>query len=166
MKTSIPKLIEGPLCPTRPYIYYNYILIAGIIIRLFKAVTKYHDNLKLKDPKQPKEKTTISTTAEIPRRKRSPIEILHLARNLPLLPAEKLDEGLKYISFKIDEQIKEWPDLGIFRDYLYQQWAGKAEIFTCFGKVIRTNNPSEAFNRTLLKRMGGKNPHLLVFLCK
>lgn len=140
-----------------------------------KAVTKYHDNLKLIEPKKKPVKeattttneiTTTTTSTETPSRKRSPKEILLLTRNLPLLPADKLEEGLLIVAQKIEELVKEWPDLEIFKNYLYNQWAGKANLLACFGKVVRTNNPSEAFNRTLVKRLGGKHPHLLVFLFK
>lgn len=125
-----------------------------------KAITKHWDKCKLVERKSKKE----LESGEVP--KKAPKEILHLARNIPLLPRDDIRAGLVYVGSVIQEHVQNWPGLQIFYDYLVKQWLNKAELLSSFLCLNRTNNKSEGFDRPLVKRMEGPKPQLGTFLCK
>ncbi|KAF7996126.1 hypothetical protein HCN44_010382 [Aphidius gifuensis] len=137
---------------------FPYVRIIGCWFHFSQAITNHWDDCELIE-KLTKEQIELEIVP-----KRAPREILYLCRNIPLLPPEKIEIGLKILSNLIDKYIVSWPALGSFRDYVIHQWAGKAHLLSCFGNSTRTNNNSETFNRSLLRRIGGKNPILMNFL--
>ncbi|KAF7987939.1 hypothetical protein HCN44_003802, partial [Aphidius gifuensis] len=136
---------------------FPYVRIIGCWFHFSQAITNHWDDCELIE-KLTKEQIELEIVP-----KRAPREILYLCRNIPLLPPEKIEIGLKILSNLIDKYIVSWPALGSFRDYVIHQWAGKAHLLSCFGNSTRTNNNSETFNRSLLRRIGGKNPILMNF---
>lgn len=100
------------------------------------------------------------------KRRKAPTEALFLAKNLALAPAGMVRENLKIIEEVINRDAQEWPVVRIFLKYLMDEWCTKIQIVSNFGSPGRTNNRAETFNRPLLKRIGGKNPPFMQFLCK
>ncbi|KAF7993800.1 hypothetical protein HCN44_011044 [Aphidius gifuensis] len=143
---------------------FNYmfpgVIIHGCWFHYSQAIGNKWDELSLVE----KGKAIQNEDGKEIKKRRAPREILYVCRNLPLLPANRMNDGITYVHKLISEHIKEWPDLQIFFDYLVKQWGGKADILSCFGHRDRSNNHSENFNKTLLDRIGGKHPTLRDFL--
>lgn len=96
-------------------------------------------------------------------KRKAPKEILYISRNIRLLPEDKIKEGFKVLSDLINQHVVEWPDLEKFKNYIINEWLNKTHLLSSFGSIIRTNNKSEAFNHSLLKRIGGPPPGWAIF---
>lgn len=118
-----------------------------------KAITRHWDALDLS-----------ILDEEAGEREEAPKEILLMCRNIPLLPACKIKDGLKAMEENIYRYVDKFPNLKIFNEYVIGQWAAKSDILSSFGSTTKTNNPSENLNRRLLSRFEGKHPTLTKFL--
>lgn len=99
-------------------------------------------------------------------------KIIKFILNLPLLPANKIHEGILVIEELIEKSFpdnerkkKTWKKF--LNHYFVNEWIEKVtpEVFSVYNMVDRTNNYLESYHRTLNSMIRSK-PCPYIFLCK
>lgn len=99
-------------------------------------------------------------------------EVIKKLLVLPLLPAEKIEEGLEIIKINIQElfnddkkKLEKWQEF--INSYFTRQWMKNVtpSVFSVYKMIDRTNNFLESYHRTLNSFIGTK-PSTFTFLRK